>query len=191
MPPAWRHERTWVPARSALLLASPGDRHFERFRAWGGPSLDEYTRGLAVALAHELGGRAFLYCDAQDGAFADFVALGEAAGLGARSRLGLLLHPVWGPWWALRALLLVPEPLPATGPLAGFEPCTGCPAPCTAACPVAAPGPGGFDVGACGAHRRTGACASACDARRACPVGAEHAYGPAAEAWHQRAAAPR
>ena len=118
------------------------------------------------------------------GAFADFVALGRAAGLGWPSRLGLLLHPERGPWIHLRGALLLPfDAGEGDGPLAGSGPCPACPAPCSTACPAAAPRSAGFDVARCGATRRTEpGCAHRCDARRACPVGEAHAYGEAEEA---------
>lgn len=121
------------------------------------------------------------------GDYADFVALGRACGLGTPSRLGLLLHPRFGPWFAIRALMLTERPLVPTPAIPGPGPCDGCPAPCASACPVAAPRAAGFDRGACRAHREaTPVCRTRCDARRACVVGPEHAYSEAAEA-HQMA----
>jgi Fe-S-cluster-containing hydrogenase component 2 len=79
---------------------------------------------------------------------------------------------------------------PTTPPLPDFDPCSGCPAPCQTACPVSAPREGGFDLGACGRFRRESpSCAASCAARRACPVGAVHAYAPTVERHHMAAAA--
>jgi epoxyqueuosine reductase QueG len=128
----------------------------------------------------------------RDGAFADFVALGREAGLGVGGRLGMLLHPEYGPWVSLRAALLSARDLPPDAPLAGFDPCTGCAAPCADACPGAAVPPEGFSVSRCAVARaREPACRLRCDARRACVVGPFHAYDAAAEAHHMsRAGVP-
>ena len=56
-----------------------------------------------------------------------------AAGLGCIGRNNLLVTPQFGPRVRLRAVVLS-EPLPPDGP-SGFDPCTGCPAPCIASCP--------------------------------------------------------
>jgi hypothetical protein len=45
--------------------------------------------------------------------------LARDAGLGFPSRLGLLLHPTFGPWLGLRAVCFTDEELPPTGPLPG------------------------------------------------------------------------
>ena len=132
--------------------------------------------------------RALFAFEQRGGGFADFVALGRAAGLGAPGRLGLLLHPVYGPWLSIRAVLLCALRLEPTPPLAAFDPCSGCPAPCAAACPGAALSGPRFDVAACAAtRRREPGCQLRCDARRACVLGPEHAYSGEAEAHHMRA----
>jgi epoxyqueuosine reductase QueG len=165
------------------------------FRAFGaapearrpGDPLDAYTRRVVGAAAERLRPSCALFAfEQREGRFADFVALAAAAGLGAPSRLGLLLHPVYGPWMSIRAVLLTARPLPPSPPLRDFDPCAGCPAPCADACHGSAIGPR-FDVRACArTRRREPACALRCDARRACPVGREHAYAPEAEAHHMR-----
>ena len=103
----------------------------------------------------------------------------------------MLVHPVYGPWLSLRALLLSTRARPCTGPLPGFEPCRGCPAPCATACHGGALPPGGFDAPRCGAtRRRDPRCALRCDARRACVLGQDHAYAAEAEAHHMRSVPP-
>jgi len=72
------------------------------------------------------------------------------------------------------------------------SPCDSCASrPCLSACPVGAFGADGYDVGACAAHLRRPAGLACMDggclARRACPVGGEHAHGPAQAAFHMRA----
>lgn len=195
VPEAWRAERLLPVARSVLVVASGGRALFAAFRrspeAQREPDpLDAFTRRVVEAAAEQLGGpwRALFAHERRGGVFADFVALGRAAGLGEPSRLGLLLHPVYGPWLSIRALILTPRQRPETPPLADFAPCRGCPAPCGAACPGGAVAPAGFDVTACVAtRRREPACGSRCAARRACVVGPQHAYTAQAEALHMRA----
>ena len=200
VPPAWRSEALLPGARAAVLVASGGRalwRAFERAAEFGvGPDpLDTYTRRVVEAAADSLCEAGHPSCsllafERRGGVWADFVALGRLAGLGAPSRLGLLLHPVYGPWLSLRAAILTELPWqPLARPLEGFDPCNGCPAPCATACPGGAVLPSGFDVARCGATRaRLSGCAASCEARRACVVGREHAYTGPALAHHMRAA---
>jgi epoxyqueuosine reductase QueG len=192
VPAAWRAGSLLPGARSAVLLAAGGRGLFEAFERapearLDRDPLDHYTRRVSEAAAEALAGRALLAFERRGERYADFVALGRAAGLGAPSRLGLLIHPDYGPWLSLRALLLVPRALPQSEPLARYEPCRGCPAPCARACPGRALAGERFDLERCAANRgRDAGCALRCDARRACVVGPEHAYADHAEAHHMR-----
>jgi len=196
--PSWRAAELLPRARSVVLLCSGGPAFFRAFRRAGGPAdpgdgdpLDDFTRRVVEDASHTLesegfAARPFFYWEQRGGRFADFVALGQAGGLGGPSRLGVLLHPHYGPWLALRAVLLTERPLPPTrGPAPeGYAPCAGCPAPCAAACHGAAVAAERFDVAACASARQTlPACTARCDARRACVVGPEHAYEADAEAF--------
>jgi hypothetical protein len=197
VPAAWRSLALLPGARSALVVASGGRALFAAYRAspeaaLAADPLDAYTRRVVEAAADRLGGRsrALFAFERRGGAYADFVALGQAAGLGAPGRLGLLLHPEFGPWVSIRAVLLTDRTLAATGPIPGFAPCTGCPAPCVSACRggAVASGSGRFDVAACrGTRAVEPACRLRCDARHACVIGADHAYDAEAEAHHMRA----
>jgi hypothetical protein len=112
--------------------------------------------------------------------------LGEAAGLPPPSPLGIQIHPRFGPWWAYRAILLLREEIAALPPIRTA--CVGCPAPCIAACPVAAPGRAGFRISACADHRMANpACELDCGARRACVVAPEQRYTDHQLAFHMRA----
>ena len=116
--------------------------------------------------------------------FVDFRPLALAAGLGWHSKLGLLMHPEHGPWMGLRVAIFTTEVLEVTGALEGEGPCAGCPAPCSAACPVDAPGIP-FDIKACGRfHHTSDDCKHTCHARSACPEGAAHRYPEAAIRYH-------
>ena len=59
------------------------------------------------------------------------------SGIGVMGRNNLVVTPRYGPRVRLRALL-VDHPLVPSPPLETFAPCTGCAAPCLAACPEAA-----------------------------------------------------
>ncbi|MAE93229.1 MAG: hypothetical protein CL910_01075 [Deltaproteobacteria bacterium] len=180
-PPSLRSGRL-LPGAAGAWVIGADRRLFERARRGDGFSLDTHTERtlahLEIEAARE-GGRCVAVLGhraAPDGA-TDLVALARAAGLGWPSRLGLLLHPDFGLWWSLRAALLTTLPGLSASPLAGPGPCGDCPAPCATACPAGAPRPDGFDTAACaGVRSRGGPCVSSCQARRACPAGAEHAY---------------
>jgi hypothetical protein len=119
-----------------------------------------------------------------------FQRLGRAAGLGGPSPLGLQIHPVFGAWWAYRALLLVDAELPPVPPLG--DGCAGCPAPCVGACPAGAVRLAGFSVPDCH-HRRLTAepCRLSCAARIACIRGPEHRYTDRELAFHMAASMPK
>jgi len=196
VPAAWSTARCLPGARSAVVLAGTG-RDLERALAAAAQPLDaehpvdRFTRravlGALSALEPPGIARAAFYWERRGGRFADFVALARAAGLGTPGRLGLLMHPEAGPWLAIRAVVLTRVCLAPTPPPAPFDPCRDCPAPCARACPAGALASGRLDPRGCGVHRGRGGCAERCDARRACPQGAEHAPGAGLEALHMRA----
>lgn len=195
VPAAWRADNCLPAARSAVVVAAGGRALFRAFRAAGRSTagsdpLDQYVRSVVDAAARPLAARALYAYERRGGSFADFVALGRAAGLGSPSRLGLLLQPEFGPWMSIRAVLLTPLALPEDAPLADFKPCHDCPAPCASACPGSALARSRFDVLRCAAVRQSEpGCALRCAARRACVIAPEHGYDEVAEAHHMRAAA--
>jgi hypothetical protein len=198
VPLAWQLPAALPAARTAIVVASGGCALWDAIargavpRPGGSDPVDHHTREALLRALETLEAdghpsRALFAFETLGGVYADFVALARAAGLGAPSRLGLLLHPEFGPWFSIRALILTPLALPETPFAPGFDPCTGCPAPCQSTCPTAAPGLQGFDLAACDRGRAAhSACRAACAARRACPIGAEHAYPREAEAHHMR-----
>jgi epoxyqueuosine reductase QueG len=74
---------------------------------------------------------------------------GVLAGLGALGRNQLLIHPEWGPWMSLRAVI-TDAPLPP-GRRLDFSPCDDC-GDCLAACPCGALSATGIDREACRAN---------------------------------------
>lgn len=190
VPAVWKLAGLAPRARGVLVVGHAGRALWPRFAA--SPEarlerdpLDRYTaRALAAATAEAGPGAGFaLYSERRGGSHVPLVALAQRAGLGTPGRVGVLLHPVWGPWLSLRALLFTPEPLAAVE-AAPFSPCTDCPAPCASACHGSAIASHGLDAERCYATRLSlPVCALSCDARLACPVGREHAY-PAAQLAH-------
>lgn len=179
-------------ATHAVILMQAGGAFWEGLRSLraldaaldaSSDPLDLYTGRMA----HRLGGLlgpALLETRFPFASQLDFVALGEAAGLGRPSRLAMLIHPAFGLWTAFRMLFFVSDgaavlapasPLPAAA-------CAACAAPCIAACPAGAirggTGAERLDYAVSYRYRRDhpGVCAEACDARLACPVGAAHRY---------------
>lgn len=188
---AWQHVQPGC--RAVLVFGSGGTALWQVFTAWvaADPTraalsspLNQFVAESVAALPGDPA-RRWVRC-ADDDVMVDFRTLAREAGLGHPSRLGLLLHPTYGPWLGLRAACFTTDPLPVTGALAGPAPCDGCPAPCEAACPAGAIGPDGWAFDPCLAwQRRETTCQGGCLARSACVAGTTHAYGSAQHRYHQ------
>jgi hypothetical protein len=127
-----------------------------------------------------------LYREQREGSYLPLVALARRAGFGTPGRVGVLIHPVFGPWISIRGVVYLPFEVEASA-TAAFDPCTGCLAPCASACHGGVIGPRSVDAEGCFRTRLlTPACRSACDARAACVVGREHAFTPEQVAHHSR-----
>jgi hypothetical protein len=112
-PPVWRTADVCPTAASVVVIGSGGRAFFERataapeWRDGNADPLDAYTRRTvheALSVAGLAPAVVALYCDARDGAFMPMIALAEAASLGCTGRIGLLIHPEYGPWVSLRAV---------------------------------------------------------------------------------------
>ncbi len=104
----------------------------------------------------------------------------------------MLIHPVYGLWHSYRGALGFAQALEVPPLEVLASPCDSCAKkPCLSACPVAAFTLDGYEVAACVAHLRAAegaeCMAGGCRARRACPIGAEHAHGPEQAAFGMRA----
>ena len=143
--------------------------------------LDRWSRRVIEALARELGAKALFPFGGPP--FWPFQQWARRAEPVHPSPIGLLIHPRYGLWHSYRGALAFREALALPDRAAVPSPCASCSGRwCLRACPVGAFSGAGYDVAACVGHLESSAGAdcmgSGCRARRACPVGAEHAYGP-------------
>ncbi|MFQ5457517.1 MAG: hypothetical protein ACE5FC_03540, partial [Myxococcota bacterium] len=186
-------------ARAAVVVGNAGPALWRRFRCAhpgildrraGADPLDDFTRAEIAPLLQLLEARKFAvsafypFFGATDHALS-FRELGIAAGFGVWSVLGLVLHPVYGPWIAVRAALLTGAPLHPTGRLDGFAPCRDCPAPCIAVCPGGAFPDRQWSAAPClAAKARLDPCRTQCLSRIHCVYGASHRCEPEEMAYH-------
>jgi cyanocobalamin reductase (cyanide-eliminating) / alkylcobalamin dealkylase len=90
--------------------------------------LDHYTERVIDATFP--GARRYYGHRRYDGAFPPLQRLAAATGLGALAPSHLVIHPIYGPWFALRAVVLVEGEPPVRAPIP--QPCR-CDASCRAA----------------------------------------------------------
>jgi epoxyqueuosine reductase len=147
----------WPPdARSAIVLALDHPPHQPDLDRWdgrtGGTPGNRRLIRCASALVrwlkdrHGIAARTMPYQITQGGVFLKDAAV--LAGLGVIGRNNLVVTPAFGPRIRLKVILSVAR-LPATGPLAHFSPCQGCPEFCRRACPRAAFRSGAYDQRCC------------------------------------------
>ena len=183
-------------AHSVLVLGHGGGAFWTGFAAHvsADPArpdpLDAYTRAaIGTALADCLPASSRLIFPFEFPTVpVSFQRLAVLAGLGSPSLLGVLVHPEFGPWIALRAAVLVPIWVTAPAPAAGFDPCPTCvERACIASCPAGAVTSAGWNIPACAAHRARpdDPCAVGCHARIDCVIGRAHRYPAAAQVHHQ------
>jgi len=119
----------------------------------------------------------------------NFIELGKVAGITGPSILGVTVHPVYGPWIAFRAAILIDEAIDSPGDAIGFDPCPRCTVrSCIPACPGGAVSiESGWDIPKCLTHRVEveADCTPRCHARAGCVLGPEHRYPDDELAYHQ------
>ena len=193
VPTPWRAEHIYSRCRGVLIVGNGGRGLWPLFEA--SPEarlrrnpLDRYTRRVMQEAARRATPPAHvaLYTDKREDGYLPLVALAQRAGFGSPGRVGVLLHPTYGPWISIRGAIFLGEELPFSE-TAAFDPCTGCPAPCATACHGQVVGPDGVDPRGCFRTKiLKRACRAACDARSACVVGPEHAFSPEQISHHSR-----
>lgn len=174
-----------------LILLGPDEPDFwplftnsDEYADGGADPLDRWSRRTIDQLATDAGGVA--YYPFGGAPFHPFFTWAQRTGRFWASPIGFLVHDVAGLFASFRGGIWLPEDRVAA---TANSPCEGCAAPCRTACPVDAFSQG-YDVAACkdflqSDPKRT--CLSeGCQARRACPVGAERRLDAQA-AFHMEA----
>lgn len=157
---------------TVLLLGPDPDRFWPTLRTapeWGGPDpVDRWSRRVLTDWARTLGARArFPFGTPRE----PFVTWALRTGRCHLSPAHMLVHDAQGLMVSFRGALVLPGRLSLPPPPP--SPCTGCPAPCLAACPVRAVDARGYDLAACHAwldDPRNDCMAKGCAVRRACPA---------------------
>ena len=153
--------RAMWPAFTSALRADPA-------LAAASDPLDRYVEGVLARVFP--GERVWFGHRRYDGAFVPMQRIAVAAGLGVLAPTQLVIHPVYGPWFALRAVVArAGTPEPAAPPPAA--PCR-CDAACTGALDAAL------------AARGPDAWRAWLAVREACPVGRAHRYSDEQLAYH-------
>lgn len=187
-------EQDAVPggAKTLVLIGNAGPRMWHRFvaeRAAADMIMDEWTVGVLIALADEVGG-AVLFPFAKPPL--PFLRWAQKAKAGFVSPLGLNIHPEYGVWHAFRGALCLTEELELPASVDVVSPCETCEGkPCLGACPVTAFDGQSYKVDACAQHiaRPDGqdCLTGGCKARHACPIGEEYRYLPEQAEFHMSA----
>jgi hypothetical protein len=203
--PAERKLLRWAPgARSAVVIGNGGGAFWDGFAAHrrtlpdAAPAdhpLDAYTRELITRLVAPFvpASARIVFPFDHPAVPLSFQRLALLAGLGGPSRLGVLVHPEFGPWIALRAAVLLGATVALPRPAAAFDPCPTCvERSCMPACPAAAVSDAGWDMLRCAEQRARpdDVCARGCHARLECVLGRAHRYPEDALVHHQGYARP-
>jgi hypothetical protein len=184
-------------AATVVLVGNVGSSMWPAFEAWRKQDgtdirdpLDTWSKSVICPIAEGSGGTAYFPSDTPWQPFQSWAT--RAEGLKA-SPLGILIHPEYGLWHGYRGAIGYVDRLGTASSPSTAHPCDTCAdTPCLRHCPVDAVAPRSFDVAACRSHLRApsgraGCMVSGCLARAACPVGADHRYGPAQLQFHMNA----
>ena len=181
--------------RSVVLVGHFGSSIWPHFVRWredhpgAQDPLDTWSREVLTAVAARFGATAVFPSDQPYLPFQQWAMCAE--GLNT-SPLGILIHPQYGLWHAFRGALLFDHVLDLSSGGPQRHPCDDCrDRPCLSACPVNAFSIDGYDVVRCRGHLASGegdtCLTGGCLARRACPVGHEHAYSAQQMRFHMHA----
>ena len=136
--------------------------------------LDRYTERVIDRLAPRLPGAQWWFAHRPyEAEFLPFQRLAVATGLGTLAPSQLVIHPIYGPWFALRAVIVCRGDAPTTRIVS--SPCT-CDAACTEAFATAL------------AARGPDAWRAWLAVRDACPIGRAHRYSDEQIDYHYTAA---
>ena len=189
--------RTGANAGTVFLLGNVGSSAWGPFVESGylgraADPLDDWSRAVISGLAERLGADPLFPFGGPP--YLPFIRWALRADTVWPSVMGPLIHPRYGLWHAYRGALSFPERLylPPRPDADTGSPCEGCrERPCLVPCPVGAVREGAFDGTRCAGWLTTrpeSDCREGgCLARRACPVGSEHAYVPVHAAFHMAA----
>lgn len=179
-PPAHDWPQDAADIKTVLIIGHAGSKFWPFFKTSpefsdGKPDpLDRWSRRVIQAAATDL-----RFASPNDGPPYPPIHALTAGGALHPSPLGMLVHSQFGLWTAVRGLLLSGDELPLSSlqdapPAEAF-------AACFPACPVSAFSDEGYDAAACARHLlsdQDAPCWQGCLARKACTVGAAHAYEP-------------
>lgn len=176
-----------------VIIGHAGPRLWQRFSAdmpAGPDPLDRWTRAALTPVADRFGAALVLPNDGPP--WHPFQRWAMRAEPVHPSPLGLLVHPEYGLWHALRAALVFPDAREVPPRAEAASPCETCAGkPCLTACPVGAFDGTSYAVDACAAHVGSEAgidCRErGCRARHACPVGRAWAWDDDQQAFHMAA----
>ena len=180
------------PASTVVMVGNAGSAMWKRFseeRRDGASPLDTWTSEVLTHVAGRFGAGALFPFQRPYLPFQQWALRTGACHL---SPLGILIHPEYGLWHALRGALLFAQEIEPVSKAQSPPPCDSCPGRhCLTACPVAAFSVAGYDTSRCllrlsGAHGED-CIALGCVARRACPVGVAYRYEPAQARFHMEA----
>ena len=181
------------PAETVVLAGNVGAHMWRAFSASqrrGAHPLDAWSKELLTTLAADLAADALFPGDGPP--YLPFQRWAMRAEPVHQSPLGILIHPDYGLWHGYRGALVLAERI-ALPPRDGRpSPCQRCvDKPCLSSCPVDAFQERHYEVATCLRHledvRGEDCRALGCRARRACPVGRAHTYGPDQARFHMSA----
>jgi hypothetical protein len=184
--------------QAGVLVGHLGGGFWPHFSAWQQRNaemehpLDDWSKQVIGTAARVVGGKAVYPSDRPFLPFQRWAKRAEGLRAGP---LGVLMHPLAGPWHAYRGAILFEQLFDFHAPAPQPHPCDTCAdRPCLTSCPVDAISPDGFRVDACRTHLASKAGAPCmergCLARNACPAGVDFRYSTVQQAFHQRAFRP-
>ncbi len=182
------------PAQTVVLVGNAGGDLWRAFTAdnpsmAGDHPLDRWVDGHLEKAAGAVGGELVFPTRRP---YPPIMRWARRAGPVHGSPINLLIHPDFGLWHVYRGAFLFADRLDLPAKEVRPSPCDTCEKkPCLKACPAESFKPDRFDAVACVTHVESPAganCAArGCLARRACPVGRDHAYPVEAGAYHMGA----